>query len=85
MYKLLKTFSQLPLGMIQSIARGVGNLLFISNSSAKRITELNLTAAYPELDEQQRNQLIKASLKSQCMTYAESIKIWGSSPEFALA
>lgn len=85
MYKLLKTFSRLPLGMIQSIARGVGNLLFMSNSSAKRTTELNLTAAYPELDEQQRNQLIKASLQSQCMTYAESIKIWGSSPEFALA
>ncbi|MCU4317148.1 lysophospholipid acyltransferase family protein [Acinetobacter bereziniae] len=84
MYNLLKNFSRLPLSMIQTIARGVGSLLFISNSSAKRITEINIQAAYPTLEEQQRLALIKASLKSQCMTYVESIKVWGSPPEFAL-
>lgn len=84
MYNLLKNFSRLPLSMIQTIARGVGNFLFISNSSAKRITEINIQAAYPTLEEQQRQALIKASLKSQCMTYVESIKVWGSPPEFAL-
>lgn len=84
MYNLLKNFSRLPLSMIQSIARGVGSFLFISNSSAKRITEINIQAAYPTLEEQQRLALIKASLKSQCMTYVESIKVWGSPPEFAL-
>ena len=85
MYNSLKNLSRLPLTMIQSLAKGVGSLLFFSNSSARRVTELNLKVAYPELNEQQRNTLVKASLKSQCMTYAESIKIWGSTPEFALA
>ena len=85
MYNSLKNLSRLPLTMIQSLAKGVGSLLFFSNSSARRVTELNLKVAYPELNEQQRNTLVKASLKSQCMTYAESIKVWGSSPEFALA
>lgn len=84
MYSLLKNFSRLPLRVIQSLASAIGTLLFISNSSAKHITELNIKAAYPQLDDQQQKLLIKSSLKSQSMTYAESIKIWGSSPEFAL-
>ncbi len=85
MYKSLKNFSRLPIGMLQTLARGVGSLLFSTHSSARRTTELNINAAFPELDDQQRMMLIKASLKSQCMTYVESIKIWGSSPDFALS
>ena len=84
MYNSLKNFSRLPLGMLQTIARGVGSLLYSTHSSARRTTELNINAAFPLLNDQQRHELIKNSLKSQCMTYVESIKIWGSSPEFAL-
>lgn len=71
--------------MLQTLARGAGSLLFTTHSSARRTTELNINVAYPELNDQQKMQLVKASLKSQCMTYVESIKIWGSSPEFALS
>ncbi|WP_010112642.1 lysophospholipid acyltransferase family protein [Acinetobacter sp. P8-3-8] len=85
MYSLLKNFSRLPLRVIQTLASAIGTLLYISNSSAKRTTELNIKAVYPKLDDHQQQQLIKSSLKSQSMTYAESIKIWGSSPDFALA
>ena len=84
MYSLLKNFSKLPLRLIQVTARSVGWLLYVSNSSARRVTEINLKSAYPELSESERDQLTKRSLKSQCMTYAESVKIWGSAPEFAL-
>ncbi|MDM1280081.1 lysophospholipid acyltransferase family protein [Acinetobacter indicus] len=84
MYSLLKNFSKLPLRLIQLTARSVGWLLYVSNSSARRVTEINLKSAYPELSESERDQLTKRSLKSQCMTYAESVKIWGSAPEFAL-
>lgn len=49
------------------------------------MTEINLTSAYPELSESERADLTKRSLKSQCMTYAESVKIWGSSSEYALS
>lgn len=85
MYSFLKNFSKLPLSFIQSLAKAAGVLLYLSNSSAYRVTEINLKSAYPELSEQQLLSLSKASLKHQCMTYAESIKIWGSPPEFALA
>lgn len=85
MYNLLKYFSRLPLAMLQTLARGLGSVLFSTHSSARRTTELNIKAAFPQLNDQQKTALIKSSLKSQCMTYVESIKIWGSSPDFALA
>lgn len=69
----------------QSIAKGVGHLLFSTHSSARKTTETNLRIAYPDLNDQQHEQLTKDSLKSQCMTYAESIKIWGSSTDYALS
>ena len=84
MYLFLKIFSKLPLAAIQSIAKLIGMLLFVIKSSAREVTEINLSTAYPDLTQQQREVLTKESLKNQCMTYAESIKIWGSAPEFAL-
>lgn len=85
MYKLLKNFSKLPLHFIQNLAQAAGSILYVTNSSARRVTEINLKSAYPDLSEHERTQLVKASLESQCMTYAESVKIWGSSSEYALS
>ena len=85
MYTLLKNFSKLPLRFIQNLAQLAGSLLYFSHSSARRVTEINLASAYPELSEAERADLTKSSLKSQCMTYAESVKIWGSSPDYALS
>ena len=85
MYTLLKNFSKLPLRFIQNLAQLAGSLLYLSHSSARRVTEINLASAYPELSESERADLTKRSLKSQCMTYAESVKIWGSSTEYALS
>ncbi|WP_180068700.1 lysophospholipid acyltransferase family protein [Acinetobacter sp. YH16038] len=84
MYALLKNFSKLPLRFIQNLAKSVGSLLYITNSSIRRTTEINLRIAYPELSASKRTRLAKRSVQSQCMTYAESVKIWGSEPEFAL-
>ena len=84
MYALLKNFSKLPLRFIQNLAKSVGSLLYITNSSIRRTTEINLRIAYPELSASKRTRLAKQSVQSQCMTYAESVKIWGSEPEFAL-
>jgi len=84
MYALLKNLSKLPLRFIQNLAKSVGSLLYITNSSIRRTTEINLGIAYPELSASERTRLAKQSVQSQCMTYAESVKIWGSEPEFAL-
>ena len=85
MYSFLQFFSKLPLRLIQVIAQFIGFLLYVSNSSARTVTEKNIQSAYPQLNEADFKSLVKSNLKSQCMTYAESIKIWGSSPEYALS
>ena len=70
---------------IQSFARATGSLLFKTNSSLRKTTEKNLSLAYPELTADERDILTQKSMQSQCMTYAESIKIWGSSTDYALS
>ena len=77
MYFLFKIVSLLPLCVLQLIASWIALLLNSFNSSMKRITQINLQLAYPHLTSQQHQALTKSSLKSQCMTYVESIKIWG--------
>lgn len=85
MYSLLKIFSRLPLRLIQNLAKTAGSLLYLTHSSIRRITEINLGIAYPELSVLERAHLAKRSVQSQCMTYTESVKIWGSSTEYALS
>ncbi|WP_291333762.1 lysophospholipid acyltransferase family protein [Acinetobacter sp. UBA801] len=84
MYFFLKVISRFPLSFLQLLASCIAILLCSFNSSLKRITGINLKLAYPELDETAYQALIKKSLKSQCMTYIESIKCWGMPPEYHL-
>lgn len=84
MYYFLKLFSKLPLLYIQYFAIWIGSLLYVLNSSAKKTTSSNLKIAYPNLSDEEHQNLLKNNLKNQCMTYAESIKVWGSSTDFAL-
>jgi len=85
MYLLFKIVALLPLSLLQLIASWIAILLNSYNSSMKRITRINLQLAYPDLSTQQQKIFIKNSLKSQCMTYVESIKCWGMPPEYNLA
>jgi KDO2-lipid IV(A) lauroyltransferase len=84
MYFFLKVISRFPLSFLQLLASYIAILLYSFNSSLKRITSINLKLAYPELDEKAYQALLKKSLKSQCMTYIESIKCWGMPPEYSL-
>ncbi|WP_180081073.1 lysophospholipid acyltransferase family protein [Acinetobacter sp. YH12201] len=84
MYFVLKVISRFPLSFLQLLASCIAILLYSFNSSLKRITGINLKLAYPELDETAYQALLKKSLKSQCMTYIESIKCWGMPPEYSL-
>ena len=85
MYLLFKIVALLPLSLLQLIASWIAILLNSYNSSMKRITRINLQLVYPNLSTQQQEIFIKNSLKSQFMTYVESIKCWGMPPEYNLA
>src|SRR5690606_13061055 len=85
MSTLLKNLSKLPLRFIQNLAQLAGSLLYISHSSARRVTAIRLACAYAEPSAAERADLSQRSLQRQCMTYAGSVKTWGSSPEDALS
>lgn len=84
MYFILKIIALLPLSFLQLFASWVAWWLNLINSSMKRITAINLKIAYPDLTQKQHNDLVKRSLKSQCMTYLEFIKCWGATPAYSL-
>ncbi|TCB56321.1 lysophospholipid acyltransferase family protein [Acinetobacter terrestris] len=82
MYFLFKIVSLLPLCVLQWIASWIALLLNSFNSSMKRVSSINLKLAYPELNIEQHQALLKKTLKSQCLTYIESIKIWGMPQQY---
>lgn len=82
MYFLFKVVSLLPLCVLQWIASWIALLLNRFNSSMKRVSSINLKLAYPELNIQQHQALLKKTLKNQCLTYVESIKIWGMPQQY---
>ena len=75
----------LPLSFLQLIASFVSLILSSFNSSMKRVTSINLKIAYPELSAEDHADLVKKSIRSQCLTYVEFIKCWGMSPEYSLS
>lgn len=77
MYSLLQIISRLPLWVLSSIACSVAIALYYFNSSMTRTSRINLKLVYPHLNPQQQKQLLKKTLRSQCLTYVESIKVWG--------
>lgn len=85
MYFIFKFIALFPLRFLQLCAGWVAIILFHSNVSLKRITQINIELTHPQLNEQEQQNLIKKSLKSQCRTYVEFIKIWGESSQYNLS
>lgn len=85
MYFIFKFIAFLPLSLLQLFAGWIAIILYQYNSSMKRITQINIKLAYPTLAPQAQQRLIKNSLKSQCRTYVEFVKIWGMPAEYNLS
>ena len=85
MYFIFKFIALLPLGLLQLFASWIAIVLYQYNSSMKRITQINIALAYPALSAQEQQELVKNSLKSQCRTYVECVKVWGMPSEYNLS
>lgn len=86
MYFLLKILASLPLAVLYYFARWISLLIIIMPYTGMRwVVRVNLSLAYPQLSPQQRLQLERDSIYSQCLTAAESIKSWGMPPAYSLA
>ena len=73
---LLHLASWLPLSASRALGRGLGNLLWWSGSSPRRVTERNIELAFPELAPAQRASLAKRSLRSTGELAAEMGYVW---------
>ncbi len=85
MYLFLKFIAALPLNLLQTFAACVAWLMFSTHSNTRRITEINIGLAYPELDAAEQQALVKRSLTSQGKTFLEFIKCWGNSADYSLS
>ena len=85
MYFFLKIISLFPLSVLQQIASFIAFILTCFSSSIKRITSINLRIAYLDLTPQEHANMLKNSVRSQCLTYVEFIKCWGKPPTYSLS
>ncbi|MFV5490468.1 lysophospholipid acyltransferase family protein [Acinetobacter sp. ASP199] len=85
MYFLLTFLALLPLRILQSLGYLVAWLLYQTNSSIHRITQINIQLVYPELNPKQQKKIIRESIQSQCLSYLECIKFWGMPIDYALS
>ncbi|WP_248785719.1 hypothetical protein, partial [Escherichia coli] len=58
---------------------GLVNILKISKTS--NTIRLNLEVSLPELSKEQREQITRAAIRNELMSYFEFFSIWGSSNE----
>ena len=74
-----------PLSVLRMLART--GAWFLNQNEKKSMlgkTRVNLKLAYPDLDEQQREQMAKESVRRQCTAYIESVKCWAMPPEWSV-
>jgi KDO2-lipid IV(A) lauroyltransferase len=76
MRALLYVLAYLPLPVLQGLGKFAGWLLWVTNSSRRRVALLNLKRCMPELSEAERNRIARASLQHEFMTYVESPRLW---------
>lgn len=73
---LLKLAGKLPLGAAQTFGRFLGRLGWWLRTQSRRVTEINLQIAYPELGDVERCQLARESMKQTGQTIMEIPLMW---------
>ncbi len=79
---MLRVTSLLPLSLARALGPGIGSWLWLVNIKGRRITEINLARASPDMDPTEREQLARASVRSTGELMAEMGHIWMRSPEY---
>lgn len=73
---LARMLSWLPLRMNQATGGAIGFLVWLLNGKLRRITDVNLSLCYPDLDEAERRQLCRRSLVETGKQLTECAWIW---------
>ncbi|WP_111642207.1 lysophospholipid acyltransferase family protein [Marinimicrobium alkaliphilum] len=80
--KLIRAMGYLPLPVSRALGNLVGWLAWCAGGRSARVTQVNLALCFPELDEEQRRALARASLRETAKTAAEAAVVWQRSPEW---
>ncbi|MGA4853245.1 lysophospholipid acyltransferase family protein [Acinetobacter haemolyticus] len=79
-YRLIKFLSRQPIQLGRFFARMLaGFLTSFQLSKISKIISLNIQIAFPNMDQQQRQQLTKKAIQNELTSYFEFLSIWGSS------
>jgi KDO2-lipid IV(A) lauroyltransferase len=73
---LFYVVAYLPLGALQALGGFAGWLLWVTESSRRRVALRNLARCMPELSPQERERIARASLQQEMMTYVETFRVW---------
>ena len=68
--------SWMPRSIAQRMGQLLGRVLWLANTEARRVTEINLRLCYPALTEAEREGLARQSLIATAMTALETPKVW---------
>lgn len=79
-YRLIKFLSRQPIQLGRFFARMLARFLTsFQLSKISKIIGLNIQIAFPNMDQQQRQQLTKKAIQNELTSYFEFLSIWGSS------
>lgn len=73
---LIRSVGHLPLGATRSLGAAVGSLTYGLNGRSTKVTRANLALCLPQLSDDEREQLVKASLQETGKAAAEMCLIW---------
>ncbi|ENU92134.1 hypothetical protein F971_02021 [Acinetobacter vivianii] len=79
-YRLIKLLSRQPIQLGRFLARMVAGLVnTFQLSKLSKIISLNIQIAFPDMDQQQKQQLTKQAIRNELTSYFEFLSIWGAS------
>lgn len=73
---VLKFFAILPMPLGVALSRGVARLMIVLNTRAFRVSNINIAICFPELDSEQRQTLVRRSLRHTSRLFVEVAKVW---------
>ncbi|CAB5502866.1 lysophospholipid acyltransferase family protein [Bathymodiolus thermophilus thioautotrophic gill symbiont] len=78
---IFKFFALMPLRLNHFIGGGIGRLLYLTNNRSKSVVSRNIDICFPDLSEEQRQNLIKKSLIETGKGLSEMGFVWFNSVE----
>ena len=75
-FGILWSITRLPERLQFNIGKSIGHLLYLFPTKLKNITQINIKICFPELSQQQQNDLVKKNFRSLGLGLIETARAW---------